>query len=549
MGQRLLATGLDLPSDRSGRFRTQGIAGPPTFSYCHPIMAGPKTAISPTRSENCPEWYQQVIAAADLAEMSGVRGCMVIKPWGLALWEGIKRELDAKLKATGHKNAYFPLFIPVSYLAKEAEHVEGFAKECAVVTHHRLEAGPEGGLVPAGPLDEPLVVRPTSETIIGESFSRWVGSYRDLPLLINQWANVVRWEMRTRMFLRTAEFLWQEGHTAHATREEAIEETLRMQQIYAELAENVLAIPVFKGRKTPSERFPGADDTYTIEAMMQDRKALQSGTSHFLGQNFAKSNNIRFTDRDDEIKFAYTTSWGVSTRLIGGLIMTHSDDDGLVCPPKLAPVHVVVMPITFKAEDPTKVLEYCERLVAELRQKTFNGLPVEVEFDTRELSGGDKLWGWIKKGVPLRVEVGPRDIANDSVFVGRRDQAPNAKRSVGRAEFVATLDQVLQEMQDNLLARAKAFRAENTRIINAKDKFLKFFTAKTEPGKPTPIHGGFALAHFCGDATLEEQIKKEHGVTIRCIPDAGQLEGSHEPGKCIFTGQPSEQRVLWAKAY
>jgi prolyl-tRNA synthetase len=512
-------------------------------------MAKPTNAISPSRSENYPDWYLQVIAAADLAETSGVRGCMVIKPWGLSIWENIRVVLDKRFKETGHKNAYFPLFIPVSYLAKEAQHVDGFAKECAVITHHRLEAGPDGTLVPAGPLEEPLVVRPTSETIIGESFSRWVQSHRDLPLLINQWANVVRWEMRTRMFLRTTEFLWQEGHTAHASKEEAMAETRQMHDIYVELAEQVLAMPVIAGEKTATERFPGADATYTIEAMMQDRKALQAGTAHFLGQNFAKSANIRFTDKDDQLKFAWTTSWGVSTRLIGGVIMTHSDDDGLVLPPRIAPSQVVLIPIQGKAENPEAVREYCEKLAKELQNVTYAGRSIEVEVDNRDVGGGEKVWSWIKKGVPIRVEIGPRDIANDSVFVGRRDQPHKDKKSISRAEFLATLPSMLEDMQQNLLARAKAFRSEHTRIINAKDKFLKYFTVETEAGKPTPIHGGFALAHFCGDPALEEQIKKEHGVSIRCIPAPNQLEGSHEPGKCIFTGQPSAQRVLFAKSY
>ena len=508
-----------------------------------------RSAISPTRAENYPEWYLQVVAAADLAEASGVRGCMVIKPWGLSLWENIKTVLDQRFKETGHKNAYFPLFIPLSYLAKEAEHVEGFAKECAVVTHHRLEAGPDGGLVPAGPLEEPLVVRPTSETIIGESFSRWVESHRDLPLLINQWANVVRWEMRTRMFLRTAEFLWQEGHTAHATAEEALAEAQQMHRIYREVAHEVLAMPVVAGEKTAAERFPGADATYTIEAMMQDRKALQAGTSHFLGQNFAKSNNIRFTDRDDQLKYAWTTSWGVSTRLIGGVLMTHSDDDGFVCPPRIAPAHVVILPITFKAEDPDAILAYCRRIAAELRSQQYAGRPIEVEIDERDQSGGEKLWSWIKKGVPLRVEIGPRDMASDSVFLGRRDRPHKQKESITRGEFVQTVPQLLSDIQNTLLERACAMRDEHTRIINDKDKFVRFFTAKGEPGKPTPIHGGFALAHFCGDAELEAKIKQEHAVTVRCIPAPGQLEGTEEAGRCIFTGKPSKRRLLWAKAY
>jgi prolyl-tRNA synthetase len=512
-------------------------------------MAQQKNAISPTRSENYPEWYQQVIAAADLAEQSGVRGCMVIKPWGLSIWENIKRELDARFKATGHKNAYFPLFIPISYLAKEAEHVEGFAKECAVITHHRLEAGPDGGLVPAGPLEEPLVVRPTSETIIGESFSRWVESHRDLPLLINQWANVVRWEMRTRMFLRTTEFLWQEGHTAHSSKEEAEAETWQMHRIYADVAEDVLGMPVIGGRKTALERFPGADETYTIEAMMQDKKALQAGTSHFLGQNFAKSNNIRFTDKDDQLKFAWTTSWGVSTRLVGALIMTHSDDDGFVCPPRLAPAHVVIMPITMKAERPEEVHEYCESLARALRDQSFGGYPVEVELDRRDISGGDKAWSWIKKGVPLRVEVGPRDIAQNCVFVARRDRPHKEKKSVARDEFVATIATVLGDIQSSLTERARVFREQNLRTIDDKNEFLAYFTPDTKPGQPTPIHGGFALTHFAGDSELEESIKKEHGVTVRCIPNPGELPDSEAPGTCPFTGKPSERRLLWAKAY
>ncbi len=513
-------------------------------------MSKAKTAISPTRDENYPEWYQQVIQAADLAENSGVRGCMVIKPWGLSVWENIKRSLDKRFKETGHKNAYFPLFIPLSYLEKEAQHVEGFAKECAVITHHRLEAGPDGKLVPAGKLEEPLVVRPTSETIIGESFSRWIESHRDLPLLINQWANVVRWEMRTRLFLRTAEFLWQEGHTAHASKEEALEETHRMHQIYVEMARDVLAMPVIAGEKTALERFPGADNTYTIEAMMQDRKALQAGTAHFLGQNFAKSNNIRFTDQDDQLKHVWTTSWGVSTRLVGGVVMTHSDDDGLICPPRLAPSHVVITPITFKADNPSDVLEYCESLARELRDQSYAGYPIEVEIDDRDIRGGEKLWGWIKKGVPVRVEVGPRDMQSGSVFVGRRDKPHKDKVSVSRAEFVQTLPSVLAEIQQTLLDRAQSFRDEHTRVIDSEADFIEYFrTPERQKQGATPIHGGFALAHFSGDEDLENKIKKDHGVTVRCIPNPGQLEAADEAGKCIFTGKPATQRVLWAKAY
>ncbi|MGB0290447.1 MAG: proline--tRNA ligase, partial [Opitutales bacterium] len=395
-----------------------------------------KNAISPTREEDYPEWYQQVVKAADLAETSPVRGCMVIKPWGYAIWENIQRELDRRFKATGHKNAYFPLFIPMGFLQKEAEHVDGFAKECAVVTHSRLEADADGKLQPAGPLEEPLIVRPTSETIIGELFSKWVQSYRDLPLLINQWANVVRWEMRTRLFLRTAEFLWQEGHTVHATAEEAMEETRKMLEVYADFAETYMAVPVITGEKTEAERFPGADATFAIEAMMQDRKALQAGTSHFLGQNFSKSSNIKYLSAEGREEYAWTTSWGVSTRLVGGLIMTHSDDDGLVLPPRIAPSHIVILPVTPKEETREAVLEYCRELKAALEEQRYLDDYVRVELDDRDIRGGEKTWGWVKKGIPLRVEVGPRDMESGSVFVARRDRAPKEKESIARDAFV-----------------------------------------------------------------------------------------------------------------
>ncbi|MBC7370390.1 MAG: proline--tRNA ligase, partial [Bdellovibrionaceae bacterium] len=386
-----------------------------------------KTAITPTRAQNYPEWYQEVIKAADMAENSPVRGCMVIKPWGYAIWENIQKILDGKFKETGHVNAYFPLLIPLSFLEKEAEHVEGFAKECAVVTHHRLKAGPDGKLIPDGKLEEPLVIRPTSETIIGHMYAKWVKSYRDLPLLMNQWCNVMRWELRTRMFLRTTEFLWQEGHTVHATAEEAQEETLKMLDVYADFAENYMAMPVIKGMKTPDERFPGAVDTYTIESMMQDKKALQSGTSHFLGQNFAKSSGIKFLSKEGKEEIAWTTSWGMSTRMIGGLIMIHSDDDGLVLPPKIAPLHVVILPIYRNDEERTQVLEYVKSLEKELRAIRYADQPVMVKIDDRDLRGGEKSWQYIKQGVPVRVEVGPRDMAKGEVFVGRRDKAAKDK--------------------------------------------------------------------------------------------------------------------------
>lgn len=502
-----------------------------------------KTAIQPTRQENYPEWYQQVIRAADLAEHSPVRGCMVIKPWGYGIWENMQRVLDGMFKATGHQNAYFPLFIPLSFLEKEAEHVEGFAKECAVVTHHRLEKGKDGKLIPAGPLDEPLVVRPTSETIIGAMFAKWVTSYRDLPILINQWANVVRWEMRTRLFLRTTEFLWQEGHTAHATPEEAIEETMRMLDVYADFAQKTLAIPVIKGEKTEKERFPGAVSTYTIEMMMQDRKALQAGTSHFLGQKFAKAAEIKFRDAAGAEQFAWTTSWGSTTRLIGALIMAHSDDDGLILPPKIATSHVVILPIIHKDANKKEVLGYCHSLAGELRHIQYDGRPLSVFVDEREMGGGEKLWSWVKKGVPLRLEIGPRDIAAGQATVARRDKPAKETRQLSRQELLATIVPLLDEIQLNLFSRALAHRDEHLKKINTKEDFYDFFTPKNAE-KPE-IHGGLAYTHWCGERAVEDKIQDELGVTIRCIP----LEGEKEEGKCPFTGKKSPQRVIFAKAY
>jgi prolyl-tRNA synthetase len=500
-------------------------------------------AIHPTRQQDYPEWYQQVVKASDMAETSPVRGCMVIKPWGYAVWENIRNILDKMFQTTGVKNAYFPVFIPVSFLEKEAQHVEGFAKECAVVTHHRLEKGPDGKLVPAGELAEPLVVRPTSETIIGDSFSKWVDSYRDLPILINQWANVVRWEMRTRIFLRTSEFLWQEGHTVHADKSEAEHRTRMMLDIYAQFAEDYLAMPVIKGYKTPMERFPGAIETMCIESMMQDRKALQAGTSHFLGQNFAKSSNIRFQTADEKESYAWTTSWGVSTRLIGGVVMTHSDDDGLILPPKIASSHVVLLPIFRKPDEQSAVMEYTRRLAKQLEDIVFHNTSIKVEIDTRDI-GGARGWDWIKKGIPLRIEIGPRDIAEDSLFVGRRDKGHREKTTYKREHFLGQVTQILDDIQSTLFERALSLRHKHSVTIDNTKEFYQYFTPENEV-KPE-IHGGFAFSHWCGSDTCETKIKQDLRVTIRCIP----FDGCVESGICICCGKPCKSiRAVFAKAY
>lgn len=491
-----------------------------------------KTGIVPTRNDNYAEWYQQVIRVADLAENSPVRGCMVIKPWGYQLWETIHNKLDKEFKATGHKNAYFPLFIPVSFLQREAEHVEGFAKECAVVTHSRLKLNDQHQLVPVSPLEEPLIVRPTSETIIGESFSRWIQSYRDLPLLINQWANVVRWEMRTRLFLRTSEFLWQEGHTAHATAEEAREETLRMLEIYRKMAEEELAIPVMVGEKTASERFPGAVSTYTLEAMMQDRKALQLGTSHFLGQNFAKAMQIQFVDADGQTKYAWTTSWGVTTRLIGALIMVHSDDDGLILPPYVANCHAVVLPIIHDESQRATIERYCEALKRRLQVQPWRS-PIQVDVDLRDLRGGEKRWQWIKKGACCIIEVGAKEVEQNTATYSWRDQLE--KTTDTTEHFAATFTSGLHEMQQRLFKRAEAFRdAAMVRIENV-ESFYAFFKG----------NGGFALAYWSEDATVEAKLKEELKVTVRCLPQ----KYAEERGNCLFTGKPSCPLAIFAKAY
>ena len=504
-----------------------------------------KTAITPRRDEDFPEWYQQVVRAADLAENSDVRGCMVIKPWGYGIWESMQRILDRMFKATGHRNAYFPRFIPLSYLAKEAEHVEGFAKECAVVTHHRLESDGAGGLRPApsAALTEPLIVRPTSETIIGATYAKWVQSYRDLPILINQWANVVRWEMRPRVFLRTTEFLWQEGHTAHETEAEAVAETEKMLGVYATFARDFLAIPVYPGEKSESERFPGAVRTLTIEAMVQDRKAIQAGTSHFLGQNFAKASGIQFLSRQNTQEFAWTTSWGASTRLVGTAIMAHADDDGMIVPPRIAPAHVVILPITPKPETRDAVLAAANALAETLRALSYAGEPISVELDARDLHGGTKSWEWIKKGVPVRIEIGPRDIEKGTVALSRRDQGLKEKQFLTLADTAAQLPAILQSIQDTLYQRALAYRDANTCPIDTREEFCAFFTP-ANAARPE-IHGGFARSHWCGSRECEAVIKEDLKVTIRCIP----FDAQPEQGQCVVCGKPSGKRVLWAKSY
>jgi prolyl-tRNA synthetase len=495
----------------------------------------PAHAISPTRAEDYPEWYQQVVRAADMAETSPVRGCMVIKPHGYAIWERMQAILDRMFKETGHVNAYFPLFIPLSFLEQEAKHVEGFAKECAVVTHHRLEVGPDGKLIPTGKLEEPLVVRPTSETIIGAMYAKWIQSWRDLPVLINQWANVVRWEMRPRVFLRTAEFLWQEGHTAHATREEAEEETVRMLEVYATFAERDLAMPVLKGPKPSAERFPGAVDTLSIEAMMQDGKALQAGTSHFLGQNFAKAQNIKFAGPSGVEEFCWTTSWGVSTRLIGAVIMTHADDDGLVLPPRIAPHHAVILPIARTDEEKAAVLEACRRLETTLTATTYADESIRVKTDARDIRGGDKVWQHIKQGVPVRIEIGPRDLAAGTASVCRRDRGPKEREAIPLAELPTRLPAILEEIQRGLFDRAASFRKARSVELSSTAEVVDYFSRDD---------AGFAWVHVADDPAVAAQFDPLK-VTVRCIP----MNGRDDPGTCIVTGQPVSRRSVLARSY
>ncbi len=483
------------------------------------------------RSDNYSQWYNELVVKADLAEQSAVRGCMVIKPYGYAIWEKMQRTLDDMFKATGHQNAYFPLLIPKSFLCREAEHVEGFAKECAVVTHYRLKNDPDGNGVVVDPearLEEELIIRPTSETIIWNTYKNWIHSYRDLPILINQWANVMRWEMRTRMFLRTAEFLWQEGHTAHATREEAEEEARKMLEVYADFAENYMAVPVIKGVKSPNERFAGAVDTFTIEAMMQDGKALQSGTSHFLGQNFAKAFDVTYINKENKPEYVWATSWGVSTRLMGALIMTHSDDNGLVLPPHLAPIQVVIVPIYKDAEGLAKISERVDSIVKNLRAK---GISVKYD-DADNKRPGFKFADYEVKGVPVRLAIGARDLENGTVEVMRRDTLE--KETLPLEGIEETVANLLEDIQKNLLEKARKYREEMTTTADTYEEFKE----KIEKG-------GFILAHWDGTPETEEKIKEETKATIRCIP----FEGDTTPGVCLVTGKPSARRVIFARSY
>ena len=484
------------------------------------------------RSENYSQWYNDIVMKAGLAENSAVRGCMVIKPYGFAIWEKMQAALDKMFKDTGHENAYFPLFIPKSFFSKEASHVQGFAKECAVVTHYRLRNSHDGKSIEVDPeakLEEELIIRPTSETIIWNTYKNWIQSHRDLPILINQWANVVRWEMRTRLFLRTAEFLWQEGHTAHATEKEAIEEANRMVNVYADFAEKWMAVPVIKGTKSESERFAGALDTFAIEALMQDGKALQAGTSHFLGQNFAKAFDVKFADKDGNLSFVWATSWGVSTRLMGALVMAHSDDNGLVLPPKLAPYQVVIVPIYNNMEQLDQISVKANEIMALLKEND-----ISVKYDDRDAyRPGHKFAEYELKGVPVRIAIGPRDLEQGTIEIARRDTL--AKQIYPQENLVQTVKNLLADIQDNIYNKALKFRSENTYKTDDYEQFKDIIENK----------GGFILAHWDGTTETEEAIKNETKATIRCIP----FDSAPEEGKCIYSGKPSSKRVLFAKAY
>ena len=504
-------------------------------------------ALKNSRKQNYPEWYQSVVAEADMAENSVSPGCMVIKSWGYGIWERIQHEMDYRFKETGHENYYFPLFIPLSFFQKEADHVEGFAKEMAVVTHSRL-VNEDGKLKPASELDEPLIVRPTSETIIADSFSKWVKSYRDLPILLNQWANVVRWEMRPRLFLRTREFLWQEGHTVHATAKEAEAETTKMLNVYKEVSEDVLAMPVIAGRKPEHEKFPGAVDTYCIEAMMQDGKALQAGTSHFLGQNFAKSADIKFVNQNNEQEYAYTTSWGVSTRLIGGVIMSHADDEGMVVPPKIAPYQIIFIPLIKKNDDAAKIMAYIENIQAQLKNKTAFGERLRTKIDSRDKSSVDKVWEWVRKGAPMVCEIGARDIENGGLMVKERIffGQPEGKKILKTEEFVATVSERLEFLQHEMFKRAKERLEQNIRTdIKTPEEFAAYFANGNEwieDGKQGKV--AFVRGKWCADPATEELLKAMK-ITIRCIP----FDQSGTTGKCLLTGKDATLDVIYARSY
>ncbi|HYF70787.1 MAG TPA: proline--tRNA ligase [Ohtaekwangia sp.] len=487
----------------------------------------------PSRSEDYSLWYNELVKKADLAEHSDVRGCMVIKPYGYSIWEKMQQALDKMFKDTGHSNAYFPLFVPKSLFEAEEQNAEGFAKECAIVTHYRLKNDPDrkGKLMvdPEAKLEEELVVRPTSEAIIWNTYKKWIQSYRDLPILVNQWANVVRWEMRTRLFLRTAEFLWQEGHTAHSTSDEAVKETIQMLDVYAEFAEKFMALPVVKGKKSEGEKFPGAIDTYCIEAMMQDGKALQAGTSHFLGQNFAKAFNVQFTGKDGKLEYVWGTSWGVSTRLMGALIMAHSDDDGLILPPKLAPIHVVIVPIFKTEEEMNAITAKADEISVALRKQGFS-----VKFDNRDThKPGFKFAEWELKGVPVRLAIGPRDLQNGTVEVARRDTKQKQVMNLDRV--AEDIPKLLEEIQDSIYQKALAFKTKSTTSVDSYEELKKILDET----------GGFVSAHWDGTPETEAAIKEETKATIRCIP----LDAKEEAGKCVYSGKPSARRVLFARAY
>lgn len=504
-------------------------------------------ALKNSRKQNYPEWYQSVVAEADMAENSVSPGCMVIKSWGYGIWERIQHEMDYRFKETGHENYYFPLFIPLSFFQKEADHVEGFAKEMAVVTHSRL-VNEDGKLKPASELDEPLIVRPTSETIIADSFSKWVKSYRDLPILLNQWANVVRWEMRPRLFLRTREFLWQEGHTVHATAKEAEAETTKMLNVYKEVSEDVLAMPVIAGRKPEHEKFPGAVDTYCIEAMMQDGKALQAGTSHFLGQNFAKSADIKFVNQNNEQEYAYTTSWGVSTRLIGGVIMSHADDEGMVVPPRIAPYQIIFIPLIKKNDDAEKIMAYIENIQAQLKNKTAFGERLRTKIDSRDKSSVDKVWEWVRKGAPMICEIGARDIENGGLMVKERIffGQPEGKKILKTEEFAATVSERLEFLQHEMFKRAKERLEQNIRTdIKTPEEFAAYFANGNEwieDGKQGKV--AFVRGKWCADPATEELLKAMK-ITIRCIP----FDQSGTTGKCLLTGKDATLDVIYARSY